>query len=289
MGLGQGGGHRHTSDMTSLMLVYSAVLLLAGVQDNSFLLEEAYNQDPGVVQHIVTGSLEGDRDAARIRQGEATFTQEWPVGSIRHQLSYTLPFGSTFVRKKAHWETEDQGVADVQLNYRFAALLEDPIVPAVAPRLSITLPIGDEERGLSSGAVGYEAGIPVSKELGSVAVHANVILGLTPGVDRSFGDGTTSPKRDLVHYALGGSTVLIAHDFFQPLVEVLAEWEDDIDETGALVRTQSTVVSPGLRWGFDTSAGQLVVGAAMPLGVTDDAPTAAGFLYLSFEHGFARK
>jgi hypothetical protein len=26
----------------------------AGIQDNSFLIEEAYNQEPGVVQHITT-------------------------------------------------------------------------------------------------------------------------------------------------------------------------------------------------------------------------------------------
>lgn len=272
-----------------MLLHLAAIVLLAGVQDNSFLLEEAYNQDPGVVQHIVTGRLEGDRNAARIRHGEATFTQEWPVRSIRHQLSYTLPFASTFLRKKAHWETANQGVSDVQLNYRFAALLEDPDMPAVAPRLSITLPLGDEERGLSTGEMGYEAGLPASKEWGTLAVHANVLMGITPGVDLALADGTTTPKRDLVHYAMGASTVLIAHSRIQPLVEVLAEWEDDLDETGAITRTQSTVVSPGLRWGFDTRGGQLVIGAAAPMGVTEDAPTLAGFLYLSFEHGFQKK
>ena len=35
--------------------------LLTGVQDNSFLLEEAYNQEPGIVQHI--NFLLYDRDA----------------------------------------------------------------------------------------------------------------------------------------------------------------------------------------------------------------------------------
>jgi hypothetical protein len=53
-----------------------------GIQDNSFLIEEAYNQDPGVVQHINTFL----RDL-RTRQWFATFTQEYPVGGISHQLS----------------------------------------------------------------------------------------------------------------------------------------------------------------------------------------------------------
>ena len=44
-----------------------------GIQDNSFLIEEAYNQGRGVVQHIGT----------YVRSGHAgnwasSFTQEWP-------------------------------------------------------------------------------------------------------------------------------------------------------------------------------------------------------------------
>src|SRR5205807_6402543 len=56
------------------------------IQDNSFLIEEAYNQDPGVVQHIQTFSR-----ATRGGDWLYTFTQEWPVPGITHQLSYTLP------------------------------------------------------------------------------------------------------------------------------------------------------------------------------------------------------
>ena len=60
----------------------------AGIQDNSFLIEEAYNQEPGVVQHI--SSLRG-------QGGELffNFTQEWPVLSQRHQFSYTVPYAWT--------------------------------------------------------------------------------------------------------------------------------------------------------------------------------------------------
>ena len=56
-----------------------------GIQDNSFLVEEAYNQNFGVVQHIssFTRSFES-------KDWNYTFTQEWPVPGERHQLSYTL-------------------------------------------------------------------------------------------------------------------------------------------------------------------------------------------------------
>src|ERR1700751_5429940 len=57
-----------------------------GIQDNSFLVEEAYNQNFGVVQHISSFTRFWDS-----KDWVYTFTQEWPVpGDVRHQLSYTL-------------------------------------------------------------------------------------------------------------------------------------------------------------------------------------------------------
>src|ERR1044072_3548770 len=58
----------------------------APIKDNSFLIEEDYNQEAGVVQHIST--------FARPSSGGGwafSFTQEWPVRSMKHQFSYTLP------------------------------------------------------------------------------------------------------------------------------------------------------------------------------------------------------
>src|SRR5205809_6836883 len=56
------------------------------IKDNSFLIEEGYNQDAGVVQHIYTFTrpLTG-------RDWAFTFTQEWPVKGMKHQVSYTVP------------------------------------------------------------------------------------------------------------------------------------------------------------------------------------------------------
>src|ERR1044071_2201959 len=59
-----------------------------GIQDTSFLMEEAYNQEFGVVQHISGFTRLWDS-----KDWAYTFTQEWPVpGDPRHQFSYTLPF-----------------------------------------------------------------------------------------------------------------------------------------------------------------------------------------------------
>src|SRR6476660_147552 len=95
--------------------------LAKGIQDNSFFVEEAYNQEPGVVQHIFnlpsffTGH---EKDVS------SSFTQEWPIFTQRHQFSYTIPY--TFA-SNGGWEN---GLTDIRLNYRFQALFETERTPA---------------------------------------------------------------------------------------------------------------------------------------------------------------
>ena len=53
------------------------------ITDNSFLVEEAFNQEPRIFQNIFGFARQsGDWQMA--------FTQEWPAPGMRHQLSYTL-------------------------------------------------------------------------------------------------------------------------------------------------------------------------------------------------------
>lgn len=69
-----------------------------GIQDNSFLVEEAYNQEAGVVQHILNISPDvGRNNNPGEREWALNFTQEWPVFSQTHQFSYTVPY--TILRK----------------------------------------------------------------------------------------------------------------------------------------------------------------------------------------------
>jgi hypothetical protein len=85
------------------------------IQDNSFLVEEAYNQDPRVVQHITTMTRDADR------HWTGTFTQEWPMGGIKNQISYTLPLDGT----------------DALVNYRYQLLGDSETRVACAPRVSL--------------------------------------------------------------------------------------------------------------------------------------------------------
>ncbi|MBI5488175.1 MAG: ferrous iron transport protein A [Deltaproteobacteria bacterium] len=56
------------------------------IRDNLFLLEEAYNQEPGVAQHIQLFQYEPEN-----RAWLYSFTDEWPVPTDLNQLSVTVP------------------------------------------------------------------------------------------------------------------------------------------------------------------------------------------------------
>ncbi|MDQ3684549.1 MAG: hypothetical protein M3430_02975 [Acidobacteriota bacterium] len=121
------------------------------IQDNSLLIEEAYNQEAGVVQHINTFT--------RQRGGDwlYTFTQEWPVVSQKHQISFTLP-----VQRVGG---DGRGVGDVALNYRYQLIGSGDTPIAVAPRFTLLLPTGDERKELGAGGFGVQLNLPVSAAL----------------------------------------------------------------------------------------------------------------------------
>jgi len=81
-----------------------------GIQDNSFLIEEAYNQEAGVVQHILNIVHRANRHAgAKSDEFSFVFTQEWPAFSQTHQLSYTAPY--TFLEEEGRsWLRFDDAV-----------------------------------------------------------------------------------------------------------------------------------------------------------------------------------
>ena len=128
------------------------------ITDNSFLIEESFNQEAGVFQNIFTWT--------RGPHGtwQAGFTQEWPVPNIAHQFSYTIPFSGS---------PAATGLNDVLFHYRYQLVSESERHPAISPRLSLILPSGREQDGLGDGAVGLQFNIPASKQFGDFYLHVN--------------------------------------------------------------------------------------------------------------------
>lgn len=224
------------------------------IADNSFLIEEAYNQEAGVVQHVSTLTLP-ETDGS----WEYGFTQEWPLGGMRHQLSYTVPI--------LRPEGFDAGLGDVLLNYRYQAVGNGAGRLHVAPRLSVVLPTGSEEDGRGSGSMGLESNFPVSiVASNALALHYNAGLILS-------GDAGTVDAR------LGASGVLRVRRWINVLLETV--WESEQEDV--------VLLNPGVRWAFDLAGDlQVVPGVAYTVALGPDAPDAV-FLYLSLEHPFSRQ
>lgn len=243
------------------------------IQDNSFLVEEAYNQEPGVVQHISTFTRYQES-----RDWIYTFTQEWPVGGLKHQLSFTLPWqrlGASLDGKQAF--------GDVALNYRYQLLGDGDAPVAIAPRFSLLLPTGDETRGYGKGGTGFQVNLPVSFTLGESFVgHFNVGATHTP---RALSpDGDRGSTRD---YNLGQSFIWLAAPRFNVMLEYVYTSGETVTGPGRTDRQNASYLSPGIRWAYNFPSGlQIVPGLAVPIGVGASRGEKAIFLYLSFEHPF---
>ena len=73
------------------------------------------------------------------------------------------------------------------------------------------------------------------------------------------------------------------------IMNSVANWEEDVDNAKHVDRTVTGLLSPGARYAFNLpNDAQLVVGVAMPIGITSDAPDYGLFFYCSFEHLFTR-
>lgn len=172
--------------MKRIALIF-AIALFARAQegpiaDNSFLVEEAYNQDPGVVQHIST--FERERGGT----WGYSFTQEWPAPNLTHQLSYTL-------------NVDRDGISDVAAHYRYQLVSNDRL--AISPRVSLLIPTRDRDDNDPA----VQVMLPVSTVL-SPRVVAHWNAGATLG-------------NDATDYTLANSFVWLAHPRFNALVETV--------------------------------------------------------------------
>ncbi|MFL5505014.1 MAG: transporter [Gemmatimonadaceae bacterium] len=261
--LGQSGG----ADPRSTQ----AAVKKSPIQDNSFLIEEAYNQEPGVVQHISGFML--DRST---RAWTYAFTQEWPFFSQRHQLSYTLPVISSGRGRGA-------GVGDVSLNYRYQLTDGARSGVAVAPRLSLLVPSGDERRERGAGGMGVQVNLPISVEHSERLVsHWNAGASFTPTAKNAVGDEATTNA-----YNVGASAIWLPLPRLNFMLEVSWARAEVVTAQDQRVGEENFFLSPGVRGAFDFASGlQIVPGFAVPIGIGPSRGDHMIFLYLSFEHPF---
>lgn len=249
-----------------------------GISDNSFLIEEAYNQEQGEVQHVFNAVFTNE---SRRRGWSFNFTQEWWLFSDRHQISYSIPF----YRLREEGEGQ-RGVGDILLEYRYQLTDEGPKIPAVAPKFSLILPTGDRNKGTGDGVVGYQWNLPFSKKFPPrFAMHANFGLTYLPKVRAPLDGGGLSPRRSLVSYNLGASAIFALTSRFHAMLEWVGNFEESLNGNGRRAHDFVSMISPGIRASVIEKEGlQTVIGVALPIGLTKPADKFDVLLYLSIEH-----
>ena len=239
-----------------------------GIVDNSFLLEEAFNQEPGVVQNIF--GLQRAR-----HEWVASFTQEWPAPGMRHQLSYTVPFGAA---------GDGTGIGDVLVNYRFQAMTEAPGRPAFSPRVSVILPTAGATTGLGGGTTAVQVGLPFSKRTGDFYLHLNVGFTFFPA---HVPMGDTRQQSSLLDGMIGASIIRRLSPTFNVFLEAILASTEEPSMAGS-VRSRDVTLSPGFRTAVNLGEKQFVWGLAAPMIISGDATEAAVFVYLSYELPFKK-
>jgi DtxR family Mn-dependent transcriptional regulator len=233
------------------------------ISDNSFLVEEAFNQEAGIFQNIFNGVRAGGTWAM-------TFTQEWPVVTQKHQLSYTLAWSNA---------DGDAGFGSTLINYRYQLVDEGPGRPAFSPRVSVILPTGSSDELDSAGV---QINLPFSKQTGDVYWHWNAGLTWQRAQPSEGGD------RDIESPFLAGSAVLRVHPMIHAMLETVINF-DEVPTIAGTVRERAFTLSPGVRGGWDFGDRQLIVGLAVPITWSSDEDTdTAAFLYFSYELPFRK-
>ena len=266
--------------MKKQLLVISAMTLMATacyvpafsqeakkIQDNSFLIEEAYNQEDGVVQHIQAFQLMKDETWAY------SFTQEWPISMQAHQLSYTIPANYN--------EISESGIGDVALNYRYQLVFKGDI--ALSPRLSLLLLAGNHKKGLGSGAAGFQINVPLSIELADKWVtHWNMGSTFIPNSKKPNGE-----QANAFGFNFGASFIFLLSQNINLVCESVWNSDEAVQPDGKKVRDDSFFINPGVRLAINFRNGlQIVPGIAVPVGLGPSENAYGVFAYLSFEHPF---
>jgi hypothetical protein len=254
-----------------IFLSFLSFSAFAQIEDNSFLLEEGFNQERGVYQFI-----QKYQTFNRAKGYEYSFENEIPIPDESQQFSYEFAHGRA--------TSEGHGaISDITLSYRIQPLNKDGFL--MADRFGLILPTGRVEKGAGNGVYGFEfvkaVTVPVGKNWMN---HWNFGFSVLPNAKSQGHDkrGTISS------FSSGTSLIYLWSDNFNFLLEGLLESGQGIDETGAKSSSTSFTLNPGVRFAVDLDwkETQIVPGISFPTEMLN-GPTEHGVLvYLSIEPKF---
>ncbi|MBK5284928.1 MAG: hypothetical protein JJE25_05965 [Bacteroidia bacterium] len=236
------------------------------IKDNSFLVEEAYNQEKVIVQHINMVNFNSD-----FSEFEYSFTQEWPLGGMKHQFSYSLPF---------QYFQRNFSLQNVVLNYRYQLIHLKKIY--FAPRASLIFSLSGSDKNFLTGT---EVNLPLSYE-----ISPKITLHVTEGANYISDEFLTDSKAvNRSSYFFAGSVIYSPSSRFNILCEAVYNTATFRFHDEILERENTFILNPGLRGAIDFKSGlQVVPGISLPLQYSKNKTETSLLFYLSFEHPFTK-
>lgn len=236
------------------------------IEDNSFLLDEAYNQDPGVVQitqvfQILPSTGEWSHSPAI----------EFPIVTENHQITLQFPFSRPMGASLS--------LNDFALQYQYWLIHAKYF--HLTPRIGAVFPTGNSTIGTGSGTVGAQAGLSTTVNFGDAfAFHTSGNAFLYPGSRATDGVATTTWDASIA-----------ASLIWRPLswLNLLTEGVLTSDQTplpgGSIGRDLLATVSPGARFSIrlgEHRTWEIVPGVAVPFTWRTSSPGSASISVLGY-------
>jgi hypothetical protein len=252
------------------------------IEDNSMLIDEAFNQTHRNLQHITNVSFS---------KNTATYSYalEIPLKNEKHQLSFSFNYGS--IKKQditTGYNLMENGVGDASLSYR-PLLFGKDWQAMVIPRFTLIIPSGNAQKGLGSGGWGSEFGIAITKRIiPAVVTNYNVSYTWICKADyyTKAADGNSPVKTELncASKSFGMSAIWL----LKPHLNLMLEYLITSGTSGnANTVINNSIINPGFRFAVDAGNVQIVPGVGIPLNFTGNRFSDAGcFIYLSIEHPY---
>lgn len=242
------------------------------IEDNSMFVEEAYNQEDRVVQHISNLVILplSEKDFSY------SFTQEWPAFGLKHQLSYTLQWHSFS-------NTGVSGFGDILLNYRYQLWYKQNFITC-SPRISLIVPTGNHSKQLGDGSWGLQINLPVSKRWTNHFInHFNLGTSYLFKVSQA----ETGFDHSMLNYFGGLSSIWLLTEKTNLMLECMTYYNAKTADGNTVNYTNETIIAPGFRHAINIKSLQIVPGITIPFSFSkEDGKNIGLFFYLSLEHPY---
>jgi hypothetical protein len=249
------------------------------IEDNSMFIEEAFNQERAVIQHISNLIIVGNKL-------QYVYTQEIPMPTEKHQLSIGIVHNSN-----QNSNDVSSGFGDLFINYR-PMLRSKTDWALVIPRFTLIAPTGDAKYGFGTGGWGVQFNLAVTKRLNKkITTHWNA------GATEIFNDhhymagvnGDLELNKMEHHnsFNLGLSAIYLVSNSINFMCEYTCTRGQVFDEEGNTGTSTDMIVNPGFRFAFNLGVTQIVPGLGIPLFFENGRHASTGnFIYLSIEPNY---